>query len=144
MRLTIFVIENTEVYSIVCDSLGIEPKPNNGTLRLPLKPIGLHSDKSAPSEEALVDLSPEPEHVSSSALPLVTGPSIGVDVPEVIPTRPVIEDGAESKDSEVKEKPVSKWWASFISKVQAAKEWIESHIHKATNGNADDTKESNP
>jgi len=28
--------QNTEVYNIVCDSLGIEPKPNNGTLRLPL------------------------------------------------------------------------------------------------------------
>lgn len=29
--------QNTEVYNIVCDSLGIEPLPNNGTLRLPLK-----------------------------------------------------------------------------------------------------------
>jgi len=29
--------QNTEVYNIVCDSLGIEPRPNNGTLRLPLK-----------------------------------------------------------------------------------------------------------
>ena len=29
----------------MCDSIGIEPKPNNGTFRLPLKPIGLHSDE---------------------------------------------------------------------------------------------------
>ena len=29
----------------MCDSLGIEPKPNNGTFRLPLKPIGMHSDE---------------------------------------------------------------------------------------------------
>lgn len=27
---------------MLCDSVGMEPKPNNGTLRLPLKPIGLH------------------------------------------------------------------------------------------------------
>ena len=40
------VFQNTEVYNIVCDSLGIEPKPNNGTLRLPLKPVGLHSDET--------------------------------------------------------------------------------------------------
>lgn len=35
----------------MCDSLGIEPKPNNGTLRLPLKPIGLHSDKHTSTED---------------------------------------------------------------------------------------------
>lgn len=34
--------QNTEVYNIVCDSVGITPKPNNGTLRLPLKPVGIH------------------------------------------------------------------------------------------------------
>ncbi|TKA31696.1 hypothetical protein B0A50_01774 [Salinomyces thailandicus] len=38
--------QNTEVYNIVCDSLGLEPVPNNGTLRLPLTPSGLH-DPSA-------------------------------------------------------------------------------------------------
>ena len=36
--------QNIEVYNIVCDSLGLEPHPNNGTLRLPLKPVGLHGD----------------------------------------------------------------------------------------------------
>lgn len=39
--------ENIEVYNIICDSIGVEPRPNNGTLRLPLKPIGLHSDEPA-------------------------------------------------------------------------------------------------
>jgi len=34
--------QNTEVYNIVCDSLGIKPQPNNGTFRLPLIPIGMH------------------------------------------------------------------------------------------------------
>ncbi|KAF4537122.1 Type I phosphodiesterase/nucleotide pyrophosphatase/phosphate transferase [Lasiodiplodia theobromae] len=36
--------QNIQLYNIICDSLGIEPAPNNGTLRLPLKPVGLHSD----------------------------------------------------------------------------------------------------
>lgn len=27
---------------MLCDSVGITPQPNNGTLRLPLKPIGQH------------------------------------------------------------------------------------------------------
>jgi predicted AlkP superfamily pyrophosphatase or phosphodiesterase len=37
------VFQNTEVYGIVCDSLGLPAVANNGSLRLPLKPVGLHS-----------------------------------------------------------------------------------------------------
>ena len=47
--------ENTEVYNILCDSLSVVPRPNNGTLRLPLRPTGLHSDPSAPGLEAPED-----------------------------------------------------------------------------------------
>lgn len=43
----------------MCDSLRIVPKPNNGTLRLPLKPIGLHSDKPSSSEEDHPDFTAE-------------------------------------------------------------------------------------
>ncbi|KAI4157480.1 MAG: hypothetical protein L6R39_000665 [Caloplaca ligustica] len=46
------VFQNTEVYNIICDSLSVTPKPNNGTLRLPLRPTGLHSDPTAPELEA--------------------------------------------------------------------------------------------
>ena len=38
------------MYNIICDSLCLNPKPNNGTLRLPLKPVGLHSPETAASE----------------------------------------------------------------------------------------------
>lgn len=34
--------QNIEVYNILCDSVGLTPVPNNGTLRLPLSPVGLH------------------------------------------------------------------------------------------------------
>lgn len=33
---------------MLCDSLGLKPKPNNGTLRLPLKPIGTHKAEDEP------------------------------------------------------------------------------------------------
>ena len=59
--------ENTEVYNIVCDSLRIESKPNNGTLRLPLKPIGLHSDKPISSEGDHQDFPADISHSNSSA-----------------------------------------------------------------------------
>ena len=51
------VFQNIEVYNIICDSLGIKPHPNNGTLRLPLQTIGLHSDEDAP----LLDTPHDPE-----------------------------------------------------------------------------------
>lgn len=43
-----FEPENIEVYNLLCDSLGLTPKPNNGTLRLPLKPIGTHKSEDEP------------------------------------------------------------------------------------------------
>ena len=49
----------------MCDSLGIEPKPNNGTLRLPLQPIGLHSDEPTSSEHDHPDLSAGISHTAN-------------------------------------------------------------------------------
>jgi hypothetical protein len=57
-------LENIEVYNIVCDSLGLTPKPNNGTLRLPLNTIGLHDPATSTEEE-----DPPPPNASSSAIP---------------------------------------------------------------------------
>lgn len=34
-----FQLENTEVYNIICHTLGLVPTSNNGTLHLPLLPI---------------------------------------------------------------------------------------------------------
>ncbi|KAI6915438.1 hypothetical protein KC355_g17950 [Hortaea werneckii] len=34
--------QNIEVYNIICDSLGLKPASNNGTIRLPLRPSGMH------------------------------------------------------------------------------------------------------
>ncbi|KAL8767253.1 MAG: hypothetical protein Q9209_006179 [Squamulea sp. 1 TL-2023] len=47
--------QNTEVYNIICDSLAVTPRPNNGTLRLPFRPAGLHSDPTAPGLEVPED-----------------------------------------------------------------------------------------
>ncbi|KAJ8069301.1 hypothetical protein OCU04_002961 [Sclerotinia nivalis] len=55
--------QNIEVYNIICDSLALTPKPNNGTLRLPLKPIGLHSPDTYPPEPA--DPEPVPSKLDS-------------------------------------------------------------------------------
>lgn len=59
--------ENIEVYNIICDSIGVTPQPNNGTIRLPFKTVGLHSDKDAPALPTPPD--PAVSHASDSPDP---------------------------------------------------------------------------
>lgn len=87
-------LENTEVYNILCDSLGLEPKPNNGTLRLPLQPIGLHTPETMPEEPTdpvPVSVPTPPSPPSSPIPPSPPSPpspvSVGVD--EVISISPI-------------------------------------------------------
>ncbi|KAK3372014.1 alkaline-phosphatase-like protein [Podospora didyma] len=86
------VFQNTEVYNLLCDSVGIAPFPNNGTLRLPLKPIGLHSDPGTELESPA-----DPVTTSSAAAasdsPIVSSSAIGsVAAPEV--TKSAADDHA--------------------------------------------------
>jgi predicted AlkP superfamily pyrophosphatase or phosphodiesterase len=91
--------QNIEVYNIVCDSLGLEPAANNGTLRLPLKPVGVHDQVPAievPSEpvtsytlEPTTNPTPSVSRPTSPKVvgvdPVETGEvsaPVGVDVPE--------------------------------------------------------------
>jgi hypothetical protein len=61
--------QNIELYNIVCDSIGLVPAPNNGTLRLPLKPVGLHNDNSDDDDvENHTPLDPVPTYTLSSSL----------------------------------------------------------------------------
>ena len=108
-------IENIEVYNIICDSLGLDPKANNGTLRLPLKPVGIHTPETAPEDPSDPEPSPSPAsdagsdagsdaiisispvEASSAADPNVVPPTmIGVDKPEEVSVdRPVVGDETE-------------------------------------------------
>ena len=140
-------LENTEVYNIICDSLSIVPRPNNGTLRLPLKPIGLHSDDPNPADDDPADFSADAEHKASLTAPALSSVSTSADEPSVVPVKPVISNGEDvdqvSNGEEGKEE-LSDWWAYVISKIEAAKAWaagITTKFHKGTN---EPTKESGP
>jgi hypothetical protein len=75
--------ENIEVYNILSDSIGMTPQPNNGTLRLPLKPIGIHKPEETPGEQA------DPPTADSSASEAPKRPTIAVPPSEVPrPTMP--------------------------------------------------------
>ncbi|KAJ5081211.1 pyrophosphatase/phosphodiesterase [Penicillium angulare] len=104
--------QNIEVYNILCDSLGIDPLPNNGTLRLPLNPVGLHSDEDTPSLEQPAD----PPH-STSTTPAPSQPTS--PAPEAPPAQ--TSPAADSKGKDEK-KP---WWQNALDKLEGWKEWTE-------------------
>ncbi|KAI0125133.1 type I phosphodiesterase/nucleotide pyrophosphatase [Xylariales sp. AK1849] len=123
--------QNIEVYNILCDSLGMGPMPNNGTLRLPLKTVGLHDDPATTLEE-LPDPYPSgtaEDHVTgvmsispietSSAADANEGPPTAVGVNPVDDEHqaqpPSGESGEDDGDKEVNS--ISDWWDWFTGKV---------------------------
>ncbi|KAK4659892.1 hypothetical protein QC762_114330 [Podospora pseudocomata] len=81
------VFQNINVYNMLCDSVGITPAPNNGTLRLPLKPIGLHSDHEFDSPAESSTQTPVLSS-STSAKPVMVNP-VTASAPLVAPTATV-------------------------------------------------------
>lgn len=124
------VFQNIEVYNLVCDSLSIEPAANSGTLRLPLKPLGLHSESdgtavTAPAEPTI------PSATSSTS----ESHSLEVTSPDVSPNRPVIDD--ESSESGSK---LERVWKSVIAKINSIKDWFHG---VASTGGGEDSLVSN-
>lgn len=138
--------QNTEVYNIVCDSMGIEPKPNNGTFRLPLKPIGLHSEEHTSTEDDLPDLPAETSHINDSPTEAnepeladsPVEPNVQSDGTSTINTKPVdpvdtdvLNDPAlpedEEQSKETKEE-MNKFWALVKAKMKAAQQWAKEII----------------
>ncbi|KAK5002752.1 hypothetical protein LTR60_007010 [Cryomyces antarcticus] len=128
--------ENIEVYNIVCDSIGVVPRPNNGTLRLPLKPIGLHSDEGVPQLEIPHDL-PGQDQAANGIAPTDTvrtalldtsvtalalfGPSMTGSLPSAsAPARPIVNDGA---NGDAERNFGTAWWDWVIGKYDNIKDW---------------------
>ncbi|KAK7740719.1 hypothetical protein SLS53_005187 [Cytospora paraplurivora] len=79
--------QNIEVYNILCDSLGMTPSPNNGTLRLPLKTVGFHDEVPAvevPSDPvSSYSITPSTTSASTAA-PFLATPSPAAPSPASI------------------------------------------------------------
>lgn len=79
---------------MLCDSVGMEPKPNNGTLRLPLKPIGLHD--AEPAIEELED----PETTTSSPATVASAvTAVSASSTEQVTTTTTTTDAAQNPAS---------------------------------------------
>jgi predicted AlkP superfamily pyrophosphatase or phosphodiesterase len=124
--------QNTEVYNLVCDSVGVKPKPNNGTLHLPLKPIGLHSSipptdfpEDLP-EDSISSLDPTGSDVeaagTTAALTQVMRPTV-ITTDAATPSRPVIHDNVSQEEEDKNSKDINLWWEWVKGKLDGAKEW---------------------
>lgn len=113
------------MYNILCDSLGVDPVPNNGTLRLPLKPVGLHSDEDAPSIDTPSD-PPEPETTTSETASIKPTGTTTV-TPE--PTSAASEAPEPTTNSESDDEKAPTWWGTLWHKVghkfDDFKDWAE-------------------
>ncbi|KUL89688.1 hypothetical protein ZTR_00478 [Talaromyces verruculosus] len=99
--------ENVNVYNLICDSVGIKPLPNNGTLHLPFTTIGLHSDVDAPSLDTPADppqtasiMIPSPSQPATSTSPTsaVTPPS--QETPAEPPADPDEKEDSDADDDD--------------------------------------------
>lgn len=132
--------QNTEVYNIVCDSLGLEPKKNNGTIRLPFTVSGLHDPDAdvmdpdelddfqllppllpgeipgmtaaQPSNPAPVATSSEHSVAEVSDSPITSSSPIASSVPETA-----------GGDAEPTPSESSSWLDWFNGKLQSVKDW---------------------
>ncbi|KAG6020813.1 hypothetical protein E4U41_002711 [Claviceps citrina] len=77
--------QNINVYNILCDTLGITPQPNNGTLRLPLTPIGSHTTENQQPPPADPPLLPT---TTTTTTTITTTSSSSSSVPPPPPSTP--------------------------------------------------------
>ncbi|EME88924.1 uncharacterized protein MYCFIDRAFT_209933 [Pseudocercospora fijiensis CIRAD86] len=125
--------QNTEVYNIICDSLGIEPRPNNGTIRLPLQTDGLHDFEAFVPEP---DDPPPINHVDASILlplPAITadGSSFKPPVPEA-----AIDDGDGTLDGT----PSGSWRDWINDKIQEIKQWASGVFGQGKEQSSEDAE----
>ncbi|KAI1488935.1 ectonucleotide pyrophosphatase/phosphodiesterase family member 1 [Biscogniauxia mediterranea] len=134
--------QNINVYNILCDSVGIEPMPNNGTLRLPLQVVGLHDPETVFEEPE------DPVPVSSvtatsddqtagmiSILPVATSSPSQESSPSEEPS-PIVEvDPVDEKpdDSDSDDESNSgSWWDNIQNTIDWVKNKLDGFIDKLT------------
>lgn len=135
-------LENIELYNIICDSLGIDPAPNNGTLRLPFKPAGLHSDPEVPLDETPADppthppkSSPSPSFSSATSTPTRQAS------PPQKSSSPTTSAPPPATSSPASKPPGETWWEWLAHKAQHAEEWVDQFLKDHLPGKGEDEKD---
>lgn len=121
------------MYNIVCDSLGVKPIPNNGTLRLPLVPIGLHSDLSPTDDDFPTDLPSDPLSTVPATLEMTASANSLMNTPT---------GQSESVSNENDMEESESFWDYLKATLDAAKSWAVGVFSSTTTTNTNDTENS--
>lgn len=122
--------ENIELYNIICDSVGIQPASNNGTLRLPLTPIGLHTDPNTPSDETPADPVDASTPTSNTAI-ANTAVSSSISMASASASSSKTASPTSSAPPVESSKPADEsWWEWLTHKAEHAEEWVDEFLHK--------------
>ncbi|KAK5102088.1 hypothetical protein LTS08_004548 [Lithohypha guttulata] len=126
------VFQNIEVYNILCDSLGVTPHGNNGTLRLPLQTEGLHSDFADTSKTPNDD----PADIGHADAEI----EAGTDATSLTdPTATVDNDLPAGKEDNVAEEDAKKnWWKYLHDQIEKAKDWAKQVMDSIKDNKAND------
>jgi len=137
--------QNIEVYNIVCDSVGVEPKANNGTLRLPLKTNGQHDKGSSleipadpaelPTGGRVILLSTASNGPSTEK---ANDPPAATDTSPADITRPVVHDGDDHVDTD---EDVNMWWQWISGQLDGIENWASETLGKVKGGSDNATHE---
>ncbi|KAF1975374.1 Phosphodiest-domain-containing protein [Bimuria novae-zelandiae CBS 107.79] len=120
--------QNINVYNIICDSIGITPLANNGTLRLPLKPVGLHSDEDSPLEETPEDPVPSAKPSPSASADAVPISSATVSMATTV--TPAKASKTASSTASAKPTPTSteSWWQWLTHSAENVEDWVDEFM----------------
>ncbi|KAK5081258.1 hypothetical protein LTR05_008052 [Lithohypha guttulata] len=126
------VFQNVEVYNILCDSLGVTPHGNNGTLRLPLQTEGLHSD--------FIDTSNVPNDNPADIKHADAEIEAGTDATSLTdPTATVDNDlPADEEDNVAEEDAKKNWWKYLHDQIEKAKDWAKQVMDSIKDNKAND------
>lgn len=137
--------ENIELYNIICDSIGLNPAPNNGTLRLPLKPVGLHNDdedlpNETPTDPVVIhSLTFQPSaaatFVALDPLSNLAASTTGLKDISLSLEVSASDSPSPSVTSSASPAVTSKaghnhWWDWFTDKADEIEEWVDDFVHK--------------
>ena len=111
------VFQNTEVYNIVCDSIGVKAHDSNGTLHLPFRIEGMHGTGTdvphdAGKDEDVTPVDGEGADVGAEGDGAKEGADAGVG-----------EGEKQDEDSEKEGK--ADWWKFLHDQLQKAKDWAK-------------------
>lgn len=115
------------VYNLICDSIGINPLPNNGTLHLPFTTIGLHSDVDAPSLDTPSDPPQTAATTSRSSSPSATStsPIVATLPPQEAPTEsPANPDDKADNDVDDETSSLQSFYDGVKGTLSSIKDWF--------------------